>query len=181
VTVAKFTDVLATSFDIARRIAVELAADREPDSAANTTNDADIRYLADLFEHVNQRVLDEVRNWDALNGVLLGTIVAVFVLFLDKVDSFTWIPIVGLSVPTILTLRNFGGRIWYSPDPNFFGPRFMVDPANAILNLIEDHKSDITRNAALRNVKRGGFVVAMVSLAIVCLAAAVLKQYTVHH
>lgn len=158
-------------------VGTERRTDPYPAEPELVIDESDLRYLADTFDRVNERLLDEIRGWDALSGVLLGTIFAVFVIFIDNVGSFSWWSIAALSLPTLLTAWNFGGRVSYSPDPSLFQPAFAEDPHEAVLNLIEDHKADIAANAALRNKKRVGFWRALSVLIVACLVAAAFKQY----
>jgi hypothetical protein len=141
-------------------------------------DESELIVIAEIFERLGDRYLDEVRGWDALNGVLLGGIFALFVLFVDKAESFTWIPSVLLVVPAGLTAWNLRGSVEYAPDPDAFQAAYEEDSANALANLIQNHKDNATANGVLRNRKRAGFYLALIVLVGVCLVAAAGKRYT---
>ncbi len=141
-------------------------------------DESELFAIAEIFERLSDRYLDEVRGWDALNGVLLGGIFALFVLFVDKVESFTWLPSVLLVVPALLTAWNFRGAVAYSPDPDLFEEAYQDDSANALANLIASHKENALSNGVLRNRKRFGFYRALAVLIVICLVAAGGKVYT---
>lgn len=146
---------------------VEIASDED------ATVDADIRYLAETFERVNEKHIDEIRSFDALNGVVLAAIFGIFLYFLDK-DQ--WLLLISLVAPASITIWNFRGRVAFSPDPALFEPLFAEDPSDAMKVLIENHKRDITKNARLRNRKRQGFTLALAALFAVAIAAAGSKE-----
>jgi len=141
-------------------------------------DESELIVIAEIFERLSDRYLDEVRGWDALNGVLLGGIFALFVLFVDKVESFTWLPSVLLAIPAVLTGLNFRGSVAYSPDPDLFEVAYEEDSANALANLIASYKDNALSNGVLRNRKRAGFYRALAVLIVICLVAAGGKGYT---
>ena len=141
-------------------------------------DNSELVLIAEIFERLSDRYLDEVRGWDALSGVLLGGIFALFVLFVDKVDSFTWAPAALLAIPAFLTVWNLRGAVEYSPDPDLFEAAYEEDSANALANLIASYKRDASENGVLRNRKRFGFYRALAVLALVCLVAVAGKEYT---
>ncbi len=142
-------------------------------------DNSELVLIAEIFERLSDRYLDEVRGWDALSGVLLGAIFALFVLFVDKVESFTWAPAALLSIPALLTVLNLRGGIeYYSPDPDLFEEAYVEDSSNALANLIASYKRDASENGLLRNRKRSGFYRALAVVALVGLVAVAGKEYT---
>ena len=77
--------------------------------------ETDLRYLAETFEHVNDRVIAQTRSWDRLSAALLGAIVAVYVLFVDKAEIY-WLALLTLVIPAALLYGNTEDRVRYSPD-----------------------------------------------------------------
>jgi hypothetical protein len=94
----------------------------QPNPAASPVaapSEDDFRYLADIVYRVNEREIDDIRGWDALNGVLLSAIVAVYLLFVDKIDAFSalyYLP----AIPVIATIYGLTGDVLYSPDVKVF-------------------------------------------------------------
>lgn len=142
-------------------------------------SEADSRHLAEKFEHVNDRVIAQVRAWDGLSAAVLGAIIAVYVLFVDKADVY-WPALLTLAIPAALLYDNIEDRIGFSPDPRSFESAYRMSPAVALESLVKDEKAFIERNTVVRRNKRRTFYRSLHWLAVACLAATLCKGYNAH-
>jgi hypothetical protein len=142
-------------------------------------SEADFRYLAGTFEHVNDRVMAQIRAWDGLSAAVLGAIVAVYVLFVDKADVY-WPALAALIIPAAFLYGNLEDRIEFSPDPLVFEQAYRANPAAALEGLVDDHKTFIRSNTAARGNKRQAFYRSLYWLFAACLAAALCRGYNAH-
>jgi hypothetical protein len=141
--------------------------------------EADLRYLAETFEHVNDRVIAQIRGWDGLSAALLGAIIAVYVLFLDKAETY-WLALLALAIPAILLYVNTEDRIRYSPDSELFEEIYFKHRFQALEGLVADRTTCIHENRTVRRNKRRGFYRSLNWLICICLAAALCKGYNGH-
>lgn len=150
-----------------------------PPTPQTVALEADLRYLAETFEHVNDRVIAQIRGWDGLSAALLGAIIAVYVLFLDKAETY-WLALPALAIPAVLLYVNTEDRIRYSPDSEPFEDAYFNHRFQALEGLVVDRKTCIHENRGLRRNKRRGFYRSLNWLICVCLAAAACKGYNGH-
>jgi hypothetical protein len=122
----------------------------------------DLRYLVGTFRGVNDHIVAEIRRLDALNGALLGGVVAIFVLFLDKVEYWPALP--ALVVPAVLLLHNARDTMNYAPDPDVFAEHYEADRKLALHDLMNDYKRYIVENGDVLDNKRAGAADAVLAL-----------------
>jgi hypothetical protein len=134
-----------------------------PVRSASGVADADPGYLAGTFERLNDRIIAQVRVWDGLSAAVLGAIVAVYVLFVDKAEVY-WPALLALTVPAALLYRNIEDRIGFAPDPQAFEGAYRTKPEAAIEALVRDEKAFIERNT-VSSAKQAADVLPFTALA----------------
>jgi hypothetical protein len=145
--------------------------------AQRAPDEADYRHLADLFERVNDQVIGEIRGWDTLASAILGGVIAVFVLIVDKAETY-WPVLTVLWIPAVLLWVNTSEEVGYAPEPDAFQPAYLVDRLTALEGLVAGHRESIRSNRETLASKERGVRRALILLGLVSLLAVGCKIYT---